>query len=404
MGLYEEIVSPYNDINTLVKILNTYTSGDYESVYFSSGLYNKIIKSDNVSENQFQTYRNEFDKYVFNKNSNALFKYLKSCTYFNYDDYIKKELNRIRNDSNLSQDKKEDMINEISNNYFYPLSDFEPILKNFNSFEEFLDFYNRNEFFKYEKEIENISFYPDKYSVNDFLKKNNFPYEMYYMLQKMRLLRVKVLNKFSGGPEIMGFHVNPNNINFSNRVPTEPSDIKFYLNAGSDTYKFAYYFQKYCIENNLNYHYKVANPYKKEFNRVDKMCIYSSFENAQVFLDAVKKIKAEHPDIVFKNPPLMAGVIDGYIGVGQDCLNESSENKESFNVIMSDIIYHSISETFRGVKRKDIMNVVKNDKNKLFELRKRIIEKGAEIGIDTSKMCINNTARKKLQKQGFGSI
>lgn len=60
--------------------------------------------------------------------------------------------------------------------------------------------------------------------------------------------------------------------------------MKFYLNAGIDTYKVAQLFQQKCEQAKLNYYFKVVNAVKDyEFRRTDKMCIYTEFKDAKNF-------------------------------------------------------------------------------------------------------------------------
>ena len=405
MALYDEIVSPFDYYPNLLKILDIYANEKDKhgnKILFPIQLYKQVINNSRISESEEEIYKTEFNKYVKDKNFNAFFKYLKYATNtINYDETIKSALDKIENDSRMSEDEKKNKIRKYKDFYLYPISDFTPILNSFKDYHEFIDFYNKSGFDKYEEDLINIIYYPSKYTVEDFLKKNGLPYDMYFIINKMLTLYLKMNKKFSGGPNIMGFHVNPQSINLSNNKPRERSDIKFYLNAGPDTFEVAYLFQKECIKNKINYYYKVTNPYRGESVRCDKMCIYSNYEDAEVFLDIIKKIRKEHPEIKFDKPPIFSGLVDGFIGVGQDNIH-NTEFKESFNNIMSQIVFESIQETFKDVKREDIMKVVKTDKNKLLEFRNKIIEKGEEIGIDTSKMCINNDAKKRLKNKGYG--
>lgn len=406
MALYDEIVNPYDSVPNLLRIVRMLDNDGKpieRKVLFPGHLYDRVIHEKPNSQSELERYSYEFNKYVRSKNYNAFFKYLKFVSSnYPFDEAIKGTIDKMEKDEKLSESVKKRKVASIKEKTLYPISDFIPILENFDDYQSFIDFYKRNGYDKYHYDLTEILFYPESHPVDDFLKKTGLSFDMYYMISKMHLLILKMNKKFSGGPGVMGFHVNPQSLNLSTTTPRERSDIKFYLNAGPDTYKVAYLFQKECIKNKVNYYYKVADPSQDETSRIDKMCIYSNFEDAQVFLDIIKKIKAEHPEIKFSKPPIFSGMIDGYIGVGQDNLDENSEFKESFNYGMSYIIMEAKKETFKDVEG-SIFAAVKKDQNLLFKFRDNIIKQAELIGMDTTKMCLNKTAKKKLKSNGYGT-
>lgn len=70
--------------------------------------------------------------------------------------------------------------------------------------------------------------------------------------------------------------------------------MKFYINAGTDTYKFASLFQEKCENLGLNYYFKVAHAYKEaEYKRNDKMCIFTERKDAEKFLEVIQQVKEE---------------------------------------------------------------------------------------------------------------
>lgn len=191
----------------------------------------------------------------------------------------------------------------------------------------------------------------------------------------------------------MGFHVYPKALTLSGNVADrEKSEMKFYINAGIDTYKVARIFQEKCKENNLNYYFKVANANKGEHCRADKMCIYTSFKNAEKFLDIIREIKIENPDIIFDKPPIFTGRIDDFIGVGTDHIGGGS----SYNSIMSKICLESMEKVFNGIKREDIMEHIKMHPEKLQELENEIIGKAKEFGLSEEKLCVEKNFCEKI--------
>ena len=101
-------------------------------------------------------------------------------------------------------------------------------------------------------------------------------------------------------------------------IPKEQDDIKnvrhrFYINIEQkDVLNFANYFRKKCEERNLPYHFKFSNDYR--FN--DPIVIYSNTLNLGDYYEILNEIKKEHPEMNsnYKRPPLLTGVIDGWIG------------------------------------------------------------------------------------------
>ena len=123
-------------------------------------------------------------------------------------------------------------------------------------------------------------------------------------------------------PETMGFH-------FDQYLQNDPK-LKFYIDAGKDTYEFASLFAKECQNIGINPAYKVAiGNISSEINRLDKMCIYiDDLNQVPQYIGILEKIKEEKKDFQFEKPPLLSGAIDEWIGIGSDPLDNSSYNKE----------------------------------------------------------------------------
>lgn len=133
----------------------------------------------------------------------------------------------------------------------------------------------------------------------------------------------------------------------------EESDIKFYINAGADSYKVAKLFLDKCRESNIDsYYFKVVNPMENEQKMTDKLCIYSTIDHAKTFLEYIQQIHAENPDIEFNKPPLTAGLIDNFIGVGTDKL----EKGESYNQTIANVV----TDSFESFFLKIILNIIKH--------------------------------------------
>ena len=108
-------------------------------------------------------------------------------------------------------------------------------------------------------------------------------------------------------------------------------DHRLYVNPdGEDLYLFMNYFVDKCEERNLSYYFKFC----KYFSRDDNFVLYSSTKELDKYLEVLREIKLEHPDLVsrFKEPPLLTGNIDGFIGYGSEPVELNKDKIEySFN-------------------------------------------------------------------------
>lgn len=209
-------------------------------------------------------------------------------------------------------------------------------------------------------------------------------------------LYIECRDNFSGGMGIMGFHVNPQNLKESSNHK-EKSEIKFYVNAGEDTYKFANLFQKKCEEKGLNYYYKVVNAEESdELKRSDRMCVYSTLKDAEEFINILNQLKELNPDIKFRKPPMLSATYDNWLGIGTDY--KSVDKKKSSNSIRIEIIEKSIKEVFPKVKKEDLYTYLLNNSEKLNSLRKQINTHLSQYGIDEKKFGIGCEAARILKK------
>lgn len=127
-------------------------------------------------------------------------------------------------------------------------------------------------------------------------------------------------------------HVKAGNIHLDkNRF--KKCEHRLYINPDSeDLFEFMNYFVDKCEERNLAYYFKFC----KEFSRDDNFVIYSSTDELTKYIEVLKEIKKEHPDLVsrFKEPPLLSGEIDGFIGYGSEPVLLNREKTEySFNSV-----------------------------------------------------------------------
>lgn len=124
-------------------------------------------------------------------------------------------------------------------------------------------------------------------------------------------------------------------------------DHRLYLNAEiGDNFKLSRLFIEKCNKNKLPYYFKIS----EEAQRDDTMVIYSATDKLEQYLDVLQEIKKENKELVqnIKEPPILTGKIDGYIGYGSEPDVGPDGEKRSFNSVRSEIIknvfYKSLKE------------------------------------------------------------
>lgn len=115
---------------------------------------------------------------------------------------------------------------------------------------------------------------------------------------------------------------------------------RLYLDTESlDTYKMITYLVEKCDEHHLPYYFK----FDQYANRDDTIVIYSSTENLTKYVEILQEIKKEHPDLVSraKEPPVLTGQIDGWIGYGSEPSKTPDGKRQSFNEVRAKTLEYS---------------------------------------------------------------
>lgn len=117
---------------------------------------------------------------------------------------------------------------------------------------------------------------------------------------------------------------------------------RLYLNTESiDTHNMATLFVEKCNEHQLPYYFK----FNELGSRDDTIVIYSSSENLDKYIEILREIKRDHPDLISetKDPPILTGKVDGWIGYGSEPKLPNGK-KSSFNVVRADVIESAIEK------------------------------------------------------------
>ena len=389
-SLYDLIESPLKDENNIKKLIEIYVAkkvdGNTKKIEEPDELYRRIIDygKEQITNEKREEYYKKFEEYILIPCISRLYKTIQIESPNIYIDYDMKheEVDDYFNKNNQDNPLK-----------LYPLTKYEKIFANFNTYEDFADYCSKHNYSKIGNEIAKSRIYSKSHQeevLESFKKKGYTEAE----LEKANLcaeLDRKLFNYFNEDPSIMGFHVNDNKFDpFFRNHQDHHSDIKLYINASEDTYEVANIFQKECQNKKINYYYKVVNAAYNEYERVDRMCIFSSIKDAKQFIEIIRKIKKEHPEITFEKPPATVGLIDGYIGVGQD------SKRTSYNRMIAKIIFESISSNFKNIPREQILEYTSYNPEIINILKEDIVVRAQEQGMD-QKLCIYKNSVSELK-------
>ena len=122
---------------------------------------------------------------------------------------------------------------------------------------------------------------------------------------------------------------------------------RLYIDTESlDTYKMLNLLMEKFDEHHLPYYFK----FDEFADRDDTIVIYSTTENLIKYVELLQEIKREHPDLVsrVKEPPILTGKIDNWIGYGSEPSRTPDGKNHSFNEIRSKLIEPAITKTTKS--------------------------------------------------------
>ena len=102
------------------------------------------------------------------------------------------------------------------------------------------------------------------------------------------------------------------------------------------------YLVEKCDERHLPYYFK----FDQYADRDDTIVIYSSTDNLPKYLEILQEIKKEHSELIsrMKDPPILTGKIDGWIGYGSEPVKTPDGKMHSFNEIRAKVLEYSIGK------------------------------------------------------------
>ncbi len=357
MNLYDKIKNPFEDAETIRAIIKNFSDNN---VLSSGEMYNFIVKNNNESIDN-DLYMDSFEENIY--------------------------WPLLENDWKKQEDKavKDPLLKKIFDRF--------GSYKELYNYIKSLDKETRDALEKYNEYSKGKN--PDTQLVNkdktilqgktSHDRELRVAYNLYEMLPK--------LHRFQS-QKLMGFHFDSNR--HDGTVNKENAEIKFYINAGEDSFKFAKLFLDKCREAKVDsYYFKVVDPVYREEKRDDKLCIYSTIEHSKTFLEFITEIQKENPDITFRKPPLTAGTIDNFIGVGTDTL----DNKCSYNQTMSDVVYETLNAICieKDIKHRDLYSYVEKNPTILDSIKGKFIQGCIAKGCSKDKICVSDKLAERLK-------
>ncbi|MBR3152685.1 MAG: hypothetical protein IKF52_03670, partial [Clostridia bacterium] len=168
----------------------------------------------------------------------------------------------------------------------------------------------------------------------------------------------KVISRYKN-PDEPGIHIFSEHYN--------DSGFKLCLDIGEDTYEFAKRFEIKCMEKNINFSYRVMDPYEHdEIYRTDKLTVYCDEMNYSLYLRILEQIREENELLDYREPPILTENIDNWVGIAQNGSRESYESKmaKSMDIAFADV--------YDGVYRDRIFEYAKIYRATLDEVRKDV--------------------------------
>lgn len=288
MELYNQIHNPIDDISVIEKLINAYAN----SLKGFGGYYGQLTKTVQKEHNKGQYYREDADRFyamLFNKWKNSIVAMTR-------DEFVE-----LYKQGSYGQDfiKMRNYLKNI------------PDVSTMKEADEI--FYGS----KGDKELEDAL---EKYSWKSF-------------------------GGGSGWIHVCSRYLTAKKDQYPN------VEHRLYLDTESlDTYKMTTYLVEKCDEHNLPYYFK----FDQYADRDDTIVIYSSTENLTKYVEILQEIKREHPELVSraKEPPVLTGKIDGWIGYGSEPAKTPDGQRHSFNEIRAKVLENSIGK----VTKQWIMN------------------------------------------------
>lgn len=360
MKIYNKIKNPLNDKKNIKKLVEAY----FKARENNENFYGHMVKCGSKNE--------EFDNKEF----------------ANFKRHIEKmELKDIRS-FNEKDVKRKRIITENKVVRFF--------MQRLPGLNSMLSYMERN-YPKYSEYLVAKKYSDDKiFSMYDKIKKSNKPYSSLSKDEEaiLGIMDRYVVNRHSF-PGLAGYHVYSDMYSDGIKRKKEPH-YKLYLNLNyNQLYKFAEKYMEVCKAEKIPYLYKVMSPVKDSPDRTEKMCIYCTEEEFGKVVDIVRAIKKANPELNPSKPPITAGVLDGWIGIGSD----PTAGRMSHNGLRAKCVEQALNEYFKGMSTRKAKKVIKNNPKALAEIKMEIDRQAEKMGIVPDKFCFTQVGNEAIKKE-----
>lgn len=204
--------------------------------------------------------------------------------------------------------------------------------------EQFIDLYNKGsygkDFIKMREFLKSVPDVKTKKEADDIFFGNYNDKELKKALDKYRWTAL--------GDVSMWTHVSSRYLTAKQDKQQNVEHRLYFDTEPIDTYKMAMYLVEKCDKYHIPFYFK----FDDIGNRDDTIVLYSSTENLMKYVDILIEIKKEHPDLIarVKEPPVLTGKIDGWIGYGSEPSRTPDGKAQSFNEVRSKAIETAIDK------------------------------------------------------------
>ena len=372
----------YNDFRKFLN-LNELKSNEKEKSYNPNPEFIKKIKNPIYSDDTLKSIISVYANYNREENSfySALMGYGEENTESNYDAYkvfrnniYKKEIAKImsKSDEEIKKNTKNRIKQNVLLNLYKLAKPYILLVYGKHTWRRLQNSSVNNYYFP-EKEIKQLV---SKYGIDEIFelydelhKKQDDVSKGKYKYTKDESKIIKLIDEWMISKHnfygLLGFFAHNEQGEFIDEK------AKLYINAETkDIYILAEMFMDLANKADLKCHFKVIDGEYDFPKRSEKLVIYAELKDLEKYVVMLQQIKRENPEIKVKKPPLIAGCIDNWIGVGAD----PRSHRVSYNALRAKILQKAIEETFSDVPKEELISFVKKHPEKISEFRAKILD------------------------------
>ncbi|MBR0491921.1 MAG: hypothetical protein IJJ82_07780 [Clostridia bacterium] len=343
MDLYNSVQSPLEDLDKVKKIIEIYSKSDKDRKDFYGNLVHLSKKKYGINVTK-QAHLDEFNSLLFN---------------------MWKE-----NIVDMSEDKYNYVYSRKGN---YQDSDFQKLRKYLSSIEDVST----------EEEVDDIvNKLLDNPQLSDAFKKYKYIVNQGSWFDKWIYVDSEKLGQ----------------------RPTHNIQHRLYLNA-ERPYIESFIYQIMAEADNREMEYTIK--YSDNGLRDDTIVIYANDNNVLQYIDILRRLREQNP--YFKSdiysPPIMTGLIDGWIGYGAEPTITINKKQQSYTTLREKVIKEAISKTYydwlsshSNIKGLSEYEIAEKNPSFIQAVRDEIIRVSKEYGIDENNFCFDTQTVEQMKQ------